>query len=189
VLIALISWRILIVGVADATPFMMHHLEARSLFLYSHLFFGPVALAILPFQLAAGIRRKAPMVHRWLGRVYAAAVLLSGLPSFALAFNTSAVPIAAAGFATLGVLWIIVTAQAVRLAMRREFAGHRAWMIRSAAMTFAGVTLRIYLGIAAGLVGFETQAQFHITYQIVAWLAWVPNVIIAEWIIRRGRAR
>jgi len=50
------------------------------------------------------------------------------------------------------------------------------------ALTFAAVTLRLYLPVLGGTLGFETG------YPIVAWLCWVPNLIVAEWILRR-RAR
>ena len=52
---------------------------------------------------------------------------------------------------------------------------HRAWMIRSYSLTFAAVMLRIYLPIslAAGV-------PFDIAYPAIAWLCWVPNVIVCE---------
>jgi hypothetical protein len=52
-------------------------------------------------------------------------------------------------------------------------------MIRSAALTLAAVTLRIYLPIGSATVGFEAS------YPIICWLAWVPNLMLAEWILRR----
>ncbi len=56
-------------------------------------------------------------------------------------------------------------------------------MIRSYALTFAAVTLRIYLPLSqiAGM-------PFDPAYQTISWLCWVPNLIVAEWIILRQRA-
>ena len=85
-------------------------------------------------------------------------------------------------FGLLAVLWLAVTGQAVWLAMQRRIAEHRIWMIRSAALTFAAVTLRLYLPVLVVTMGFDAG------YVAVAWLCWVPNVIVAEWIIRRRRA-
>ena len=45
-------------------------------------------------------------------------------------------------------------------------------------VTLAGVTLRIWLPLelAAGL-------PYHDAYQAVAWLCWIPNLIVAEWFV------
>ena len=51
-------------------------------------------------------------------------------------------------------------------------------MIRSYALTLAAVTLRIYIPIGQ-LAGFAYEPA----YQTIAWLCWVPNLVIAEWVI------
>ena len=55
-------------------------------------------------------------------------------------------------------------------------------MIRSSALTFGAVTLRLYLmgGMAAGL-------DFASFYPLLGWLSWVPNLIIAEWVLLERR--
>lgn len=55
-------------------------------------------------------------------------------------------------------------------------------MIRRYALTFAAVTLRIYLPLSqvAGL-------PFDPAYQTISWFCWVPNLIVAEWIILHQR--
>ncbi len=179
--VALASWRFLIWGVELTMPFMAQHLTGGPLALYAHIGLAPVVLALLPFQFSTRLRTGRPAAHRWMGRAYALGVLLSGIAGLVLALRTSAGPVASSGFAILAVLWLAVTAQAVRLAMLRRIAEHRRWMIRSAALTFAAVTLRLYLPILTAAFGFETG------YPPVAWLCWVPNVLIAEWWLRRGR--
>ena len=44
-------------------------------------------------------------------------------------------------------------------------------MVRSFALTFAAVTLRLYLPIAVFAFGFE----FNSAYSAIAWLAWVAE--------------
>jgi hypothetical protein len=56
-------------------------------------------------------------------------------------------------------------------------------MIRSAALTLAAVTLRLYLPFLAMSMGFE------LGYSLVAWLCWVPNILFAEWLLRRDTQR
>ena len=49
-------------------------------------------------------------------------------------------------------------------------------------MTFGAVTLRIYLGLFA-LAG----VPFEEAYPAVAWLAWVPNLLLVEWFLALKR--
>ncbi|WP_172293124.1 DUF2306 domain-containing protein [Pseudoruegeria sp. HB172150] len=181
--IALASWRWLALGVELSMPPMFHHVFKKPVALYVHIFFAPVALALMPFQFWAGLRNRRPAVHRWLGRGYGMAILFSGTGGFFIALNTNAGPVAASGFALLAVLWLATTARGIQLAMARRIAEHRRWMIRSAALTFAAVTLRLYLPLLAAAFGFETG------YPIVAWLCWVPNLLIAEWLLLRPQSR
>ncbi|WP_422376654.1 DUF2306 domain-containing protein [Roseibium sp.] len=175
VLVALVSYRFLPLGVEEAMDFMAHHLDGNALALYGHIGVAPIALAVMPFQFLTGLRARRPVVHHWLGRLYVAAILVSGLSGLQLAFYTTAGSFAGAGFALLAVIWLGTTGAALMFALRRQFARHRVWMLRSAALTFAAVTLRVYLGILTGLgVEFETA------YQLVAWLAWVPNALVME---------
>ena len=53
-------------------------------------------------------------------------------------------------------------------------------MLRSFALIFGAVTLRIYLPISFAL-GFE----FSSSYPVIAWVNWVPNILLIEWWIRR----
>ena len=66
----------------------------------------------------------------------------------------------------------------------RRIAEHRRWMIRSFALTFAAVTLRLYLPIFP-LLG----VSFLDGYRAVSFLSWVPNLIVAEIYLRGGFAR
>lgn len=181
--VALISWRFIPLGVQTSMDFVAHHLEGRALALYAHIGIAPLVLALLPFQFSARLRSRRPVLHRWMGRTYALGILVSGAAALSLAANTSAGPLAGLGFWLLAVLWLGVTARAVRLAILRRIAEHRIWMIRSAALTFAAVTLRLQLPVLEMTLGFETG------YPIVAWSCWVPNLIVAEWLVRRKRAQ
>jgi hypothetical protein len=56
-------------------------------------------------------------------------------------------------------------------------------MIRSFALTLAAVALRVYLpsALAAGI-------EFETAYPIIAWLCWVPNLLVVEFLIGRSLA-
>jgi Predicted membrane protein (DUF2306) len=56
-------------------------------------------------------------------------------------------------------------------------------MWRNYALTLAAVTLRVYMGVAQEVIGFSFEAA----YPVVAWLAWVPNLVVAEWVVVQRR--
>ncbi len=144
-----------------------------------HVAASGVAMLLGAFQFFKPLRRKAPSLHRWTGRVYILACVVGGLAGGVIALSSTAGPIAGWGFFTLAVLWVPFTLMAWVSAMRRDFNSHERWMIRSFALTFAAVTLRIYLPIASIMNhGFPLDA-----YRIIAWAAWVPNLIVAELLI------
>lgn len=141
-----------------------------------HVAASGVAMLLGAFQFFKPLRRKAPLLHRWTGRVYILACVVGGLAGGVIALSSTAGPIAGWGFFMLAVFWVPFTLMAWVSAMRRDFNAHERWMIRSFALTFAAVTLRIYLPIASIINhGFPLEA-----YRIIAWAAWVPNLIVAE---------
>ncbi len=141
-----------------------------------HVAASGVAMLLGAFQFFRPLRRKAPALHRWMGRIYILACIVGGLAGGAIALSSTAGPIAGWGFFLLAVLWVPFTMMAWVSAMRRDFDAHERWMIRSFALTFAAVTLRIYLPVASVMShGFPLEA-----YRIIAWAAWVPNLIVAE---------
>lgn len=177
--VVLASLRFAFVAIELSQPAMVYHALERPLAFYGHVVGATIALALVPFQFWTRLRIRHLTLHRWLGRLYAVAILLGGTSGVWLAMTTQTGAVAGTGFALLGVTWLYVTGNAVRLAMVGDIAAHRRWMIRSAALTLAAVTLRIYLPILAATLGFETG------YTLVAWLCWVPNALFAEWLLRR----
>lgn len=185
VLVALVSYRFLFLDLSAAFPDMLGHIAERPLAFALHIVASPVALALGLLQFSSRLRSRRPAVHRWSGRAYALAVLAGGLAGLILAPGVSGGPVAAWGFGLLAVIWIAVTGQAVRSAMAARFVAHRRWMIRSYALTFGAVTFRLYLPLFFGLGGMD-YAQASVW---IAWLSWLPNLLLAEWwLAREGRA-
>ncbi|MEP5153626.1 DUF2306 domain-containing protein [Planktotalea sp.] len=180
-LIALASYRIVFADIALVMPVMEQHL-IRPFALYGHVFLAPVALLVLPFQFWTKFRQRRLHLHRLLGRIYVVAVFISGLCSIWLALTTQSGVLAAWGFGALGVLWLATTAMALVKVRGGDIKAHQLWMIRSGALTFAAVTLRLQLPIGIGVWGFENA------YPVIAWSCWVPNLIVAEWIVRTQQA-
>lgn len=179
--VALVSARYLLPDPAFPAPLMILHLERWPWAVIAHVAGGVAALALGSFQL---ITRKGPRRgwHRVAGRAYVLACLSSAVAGLWLALNSTAGPIASAGFGGLAVAWFITTAAGWRKAVEGEFGQHRRWMIRSLSLTYAAVTLRILIPLSP-LSGLE----FDDAYRAIAFLCWVPNLLAAElWLRIRG---
>jgi len=178
-LIALASYRFLALGLPLSFPDMIGQIEGQRLAFILHISFAPIALAIGSIQFFMAIRRRKPL-HRWLGRGYGAAILISGIAGVFVALNAAGGLSTQLGFTLLALAWLFTTANAIRHAMARRIGLHRRWMIHSFALTFAGVTLRLYLlGFMAA--GFSyTEASVYL-----AWLCWLPNLAFACWWLNR----
>lgn len=168
--------------VQDLGPQVVANLFARP-WLTLHVAGAGTALLVACFQFLPALRRRRA-VHRWLGRIYAVSCIAGGAAGFVLAFGTTAGPVAAAGFGLLAPIWIYTTAQGWLAARHRRFDEHRRWMIRSFSLTFAAVTLRLYLPI-----GMMSGLSFEQIYVATAWISWVPNLLIAELYLRRDGLR
>lgn len=147
--------------------------------LWLHIAGAATALLIGPFQLLPWTRKRFPAAHRITGRVYVVGCLAGGAGGFIAAFGSTAGPIATGGFAILALVWIWVNVQGWRAALARRFPDHRQWMLRSLSLTFAAVTLRLYLAIGA-IAGLP----FVDVYRATAWISWIPNLILMELYLR-----
>ena len=162
-------------------PDMRATFEAHRLGILTHIFASVLALGLGPFQFSTRLRTSRPALHRWLGRVYLGiGVLVRGVAGLAMAAHAFGGPIARLGFAGLALAWLVTGSCAYRAIRAGNVALHRRWMVRNFALTFAAVTLRLWLpaSIASGVA-------FEVAYPVVAWLCWVPNLVLAEWLFNR----
>ncbi len=148
---------------------------------YLHIGFGGVALLSGWSQFSQKWRRKYLNTHRKLGIVYFIAVMLSGTASIFIAVYATGGPIAKVGFLCLGIVWLVTSVFAFLKVKAGEITEHQKWAIRSYAICFSAVTLRLWLP----LFQLGLQMDFFSAYKIIAWLCWVPNLVVAELIIRK----
>jgi uncharacterized membrane protein len=152
-------------------------------FLMMHIIASMLAILIGPFQLLPGIRKGRWLkLHRWLGRTYLLSILFGGLSGLYMAQFAYGGTISRLGFGTLACLWLYSGYKAYKHIRKKEIDQHRQWMIRNYALTFAGVMLRLWVPIS-GALGID----FLSAYRTIAWLCWVPNLLVAQWIINRTR--
>lgn len=149
-------------------------------FLYLHIVAAGLALLLSPVQLSGRIRRRVPGLHRAVGRVAITCVLAGGLAGLVLSPMNVADEIGFAGFGALALLWTGFASAGLLTIRRGDAAAHRRWMLRAFAMTYAAVTLRLWLVVLVPVAG-----DFRTAYDFVPFLCWVPNLIVVELVIRR----
>lgn len=176
---ALFSYRYL-ADVGPLSPSVLSNLFRRP-WLDVHVAGAATALLLGPLQFLPAPRRTP--LHKALGRVYVLSCLAGGLAGLVLAFGSTAGAIATVGFAGLAISWIAAVLLGWRAAVNRHFGRHRAWMIRAFSLTFAAVTLRIYL-LAIPVLPISALDA----YRAISFLCWIPNLLFAELYLRENGA-
>jgi uncharacterized membrane protein len=153
-------------------------------FLPIHVASSVVALLAGPLQFVRQIRTRWPPFHRFTGRTYVAAVAIGAPSGFVLAIGAIAGVAANTGFAVVAVLCTAFTWLGWRAAVERRFDAHCDWMLRSYAMIAAAITLRLLIPLCNFL-----ELDFFAAYRVNSWLAWLINLALVEYAIRRRRGR
>ena len=152
--------------------------------LYIHASSSLITLALGPFLLSRKIRNKNQTLHKKLGIIYYIGILLGGLSGLYLAFNATGGLLSTLGFGFLSLFWLGTAAVALYQIKQRQIEQHRKWMIRNYSLTFAAVTLRVWLLLFIPLAGVENYIT---SYTIISWLCWIPNLLIAEFYLKKRR--
>lgn len=167
-----------------ATPF-------ATLAIGAHFVTGGVLLLLGPVQLIATIRARIPALHRWLGRLYAAAATIAGLGGlgFILAKGTVGGTAMDLGFGLYGVLMIACATLAFTNARARRIELHRAWAIRLFALAIGSWLYRMEYGfwfLCFGTAGHT--ADFRGAFdRVMDFAFYLPNLAVAEAFIRARR--
>jgi uncharacterized membrane protein len=149
---------------------------------YIHVFTSMFVLAAGFTQFTPGILRRYKAVHRMVGKCYVMIVFfVTGPASFVMALLANGGIPSRIAFTSLSLLWMYTTAKAWQTVRAGRYELHRDWMYRSYALTLSAVTLRGWKWLLILLFHLRPMD----TYQIVAWMGFVPNLLVAEWIIRR----
>ena len=104
-----------------------------------HAICGALALLSGPFQFSARLRQKYLRLHRVLGRIYVSAVFIAAPVAMVISWGRTLFP----GTAFQASVWMVCTAMAFITARNRQIQHHRAWMMRSYAVTFTFISLRV----------------------------------------------
>ncbi|MEV4847678.1 DUF2306 domain-containing protein [Micromonospora matsumotoense] len=159
--------------------------------LVAHIFTAAVAIVLGPLQFMSKVRARRTL-HRTIGRAYLlAGVLPSAVTAIPVALWSGRI-VTQVGLVVAAALWLVTGGLAYRAARRRDFIGHRDWMMRNYALTFLAVTSRIltpllllaqlpFVGDGTGPVAERVQSLIPVGQT----LGWIVNLVVAETLIRR----
>jgi uncharacterized membrane protein len=159
--------------------------EVNSISVYLYIFYIHVFSAIL--TLLAGftqfnnyILTNHKKIHRKVGKIYVLIILFFAAPSgFFIGLFANGGLISKISFIILSILWFFFTLKAFLFIKDKNIENHKKFMYRSFALTISAITLRFWKVI---LVYLFHPAPMDV-YQIISWLGWIPNLLIAEYII------
>jgi uncharacterized membrane protein len=169
---------------ASPAPFVPNY-QAHAAGIYIHAFAAVLALVLGPLQFLTALRQRRRALHRGLGRLYlGVGVLVGGLSGLYMALCAFGGLAGKLGFAGLALAWLFTGFKAYQAIRAGEVERHRAYMVRNYALTLAAVALRVYLPLS-----MMAGADFGAAYAAIAWLCWIPNLLVAEvfWNRRRNR--
>lgn len=137
-------------------------------------------------QFSRQLQKNNPGLHRALGYVYVVDVLLvTGPAGLLMGFYANGGLFSRIAFVLLAILWIYFTAMALIKAKKKDFKAHRNFMIRSYALTLSALTLRAWKYAITNSIELPPMD----VYRAVAWLGWVINLGVAEYIIFQSKQK
>lgn len=120
--------------------------------------------------------------HKNIGKFYIFLILIFAAPSgIYMGIFANGGIYSKISFVILGCLWWFSTFKAYQLAQQKKFKEHKQWMLRSFALSLSAITLRMWKVIIVYL--FHPNPMD--VYQIIAWLGWIPNFLLIEYLIAK----
>lgn len=166
----------------------VYHIDYWRIGFYAHVFTSVFVLLAGAVQFSKYIIFKWPKLHRFAGYSYIWLVLfVSGPGAFAMALHANGGLPAKASFVLQTIMWFIFTGGAWYYAVKRKFIKHAESMLLSYSLTAAAITLRV-LVVLLGQLQIKGLRPLD-AYIFVAWMSWVPNMIIAALLIHFGLIR
>ncbi|SDR91814.1 Predicted membrane protein [Mucilaginibacter mallensis] len=144
---------------------------------YCHIFGSSIILIAGFFQFSKKVYNNRPL-HKALGKLYVFGVLFFASPgAYVMTLFINRGPAVFASFFIQNTLWVIFTLSAWLLVMNGKIDEHIRMMRRSYGLAFAAVTLRFYIWL---FTIFGQGVNFPNNYIIIAFLSWVPNLLLVE---------
>ncbi len=146
---------------------------------YIHVISSPATLFLGIVQSSDWVRTRYLKLHRSIGYAYVLLVIVFAAPSgLAMSIKADGDRWAVVGFATLAVATWFATWWGFRAARRGLIVMHRQWMTRSYLLICSAVLLRF-------IAALTNHFELGISYGMMAWLSWVPSLVVYEIVRRR----
>ena len=151
-----------------------------------HVIGGSAMLILGLLQFSATLRRRAPRLHRWMGR--ALLTLGAGFALTGLWMNASPLALPESQLHDgaqniMSAAFLAVAALGLAAARRRDWSAHRAWMLRAYAISIGAGTQTLILFPVFLMLG-EVEG---LAADLAFIGAWVLNLTVAEALIQRPR--
>lgn len=153
---------------------------------YVHIFSAPLVVLAGASQFSRTLMIEKANWHRNIGKMYVGIILLLSAPAgLVMSFYANGNAVSKFSFTFLTILWWILTYLAYRKALQKQWIAHANFMIRSYALTFSAITLRLYMFLIAKIGFFSTWSATEI-YVMLSFMSWIPNLAFAEILIFKG---
>jgi len=140
--------------------------------LVPHVAAGLTAISTGLIQLWLGLGGRTGKLHRRLGRIYVGAVAVGAPAGLYLALSIPGHLDYRAGLVGLDLAWVVTTGMGMLAIKWRNFAQHRAWMMRSYTVTFGFATYRIVYWWLAPHIAMPHDDVADQLSVIMAWACW-----------------
>lgn len=169
------------------TKQLIYHLKWWKYSFYVHVFSSPVVILTGLVQFSKYLLQHYPRFHRFCGKTYLVfVVFISGPSALLMALYANGGYLAQISFVVLSTLWMVFSVLSYVKIRSGKIELHANWMLRSYALTLSAVSLRFYAYLFDVFnVGITPKE----TYILIAYLSWIPNLILAELLIRLGFIR
>ena len=177
------QWNEILPGLYDSTT------KSATIGIGIHFAAGGIILILGCIQLIGPVREKFPALHRWLGRVYVLASILTAVGGLAFIFIKGTIGglVMDIGFAGYGILMFWAAIETFRYAKAKQFDNHRAWAIRLFALAIGSWLYRMDYGfwlLFTDGLGHTDSFDGPFDY-FMSFFFYLPNLVVAELFIRR----
>ncbi|WP_341792749.1 DUF2306 domain-containing protein [Rickettsia endosymbiont of Ceutorhynchus obstrictus] len=147
---------------------------------YIHVFSAIITLFAGFSQFSKDFLKRFIRLHRIFGKIYVVTILVINFPvGMILAIYANGGLLGKIAFVLLDFLWFVFTYKAFINVREKKFIAHKFNMMRSYALTFSAITLRAWHAILSTTLIISPYKL----YIIEAWLGFMPNLLVIEFII------
>lgn len=167
-----------------ALPEDSRRLSAVPIWHFMHVLAGATFGILGPLQFGRVLMRRFGLLHRLMGRVFVAAGALICVSSLTLIWhfpNAYSGPITG-GRLVFGIALGAALALAMQAIRKRDFAGHRDWMIRAYAIGIGATAVTM---VAFPIYAITGEPPKGLAFDIAFLGSWIACILCAEVVIRR----